>query len=276
VLLLGLLGVFSSGPVMLAGSAVAGWCFVIALLGAARRYLSFSNATHRYLTESAFPVYILHQSAIVLPGYFIIQSSLGIAAKFALVLATAVLVTLAVYHLLVRRFPLLRFLFGMKAQSRRAAPLGAFRKAVGASAAVLLLAATSARGAGVEGLWYAEGGAAKVEISRCDEAVCGRVVWLRSPFDEHGCPLRDRYNPDESLRARPVLGVEILRDLRADGAGGWTDGSIYDPATGHTYRARARLEGDRLQLRGYLGIPLLGRTTSWFRVGSEPQCRDES
>jgi len=278
VLLLGLLGVFSSGPVMLAGSAVAGWCFVVALLGAARRYMCFSNATHRYLTESAFPVYILHQSAIVLPGYFIIQSSLGIAAKFCLVLATAVVVTLAVSHLLVRRFALLRLLFGMKAPSRRVAPLGTFGKAVGASAAVLLLVAAPARGTGgVEGVWYAEGGAAKVEISRCNEALCGRVVWLRSPFDEHGCPLRDRYNPDESLRARPVLGVQILRDLRADGAGGWTDGSIYDPATGNTYRAMARLEGsDRLQLRGYLGIPLLGRTTRWFRVGSEPaQCRDE-
>lgn len=39
------------------------------------------------------------------------------------------------------------------------------------------------------GLWYAEGGAVQVEIRECDTALCGRVVWLRSPLDTQGCAL---------------------------------------------------------------------------------------
>jgi uncharacterized protein (DUF2147 family) len=122
------------------------------------------------------------------------------------------------------------------------------------------------------GRWYAEGGAAQVEIRPCGAALCGQVVWLRSPFDENGCGLRDRYNPDESLRHRPVVGLEVLRGLvPSPGAdGSWENGTIYDPGSGKTYRASMSTLGeDRLEVRGYIGIPLIGRTTRWFRVGSE-------
>ena len=122
------------------------------------------------------------------------------------------------------------------------------------------------------GLWFAEGGAAKVELRDCGGALCGRVVWLRSPYDEHGCELHDRYNPEPALRQRPVMGLEILRGLeRSPGADGvWTDGAVYDPASGSTYRASLTVANEnRLELRGYVVIPLLGRTTTWFRVGSE-------
>jgi uncharacterized protein (DUF2147 family) len=122
------------------------------------------------------------------------------------------------------------------------------------------------------GVWYAEGGAAKVALRDCGGALCGQVVWLRSPFDEHGCELRDRYNPEGSLRQRPVLGLEILRGLERSPAadGVWTDGAIYDPGSGRTYRATLTVaDENRLELRGYVGIPLLGRTATWFRVGSE-------
>jgi uncharacterized protein (DUF2147 family) len=128
------------------------------------------------------------------------------------------------------------------------------------------------------GRWYAEGGAAQVDLSDCGPALCGRVVWLRSPFDEHGCELRDRYNPDPSLRNRPVIGLDIAGGLaRASAADAvWTGGTIYDPGSGKTYRASLKMVGEnRLELRGYVGIPLFGRTTSWFRVGSEQEiCRE--
>ncbi len=127
------------------------------------------------------------------------------------------------------------------------------------------------------GLWYAEGGAAQVEIRACGDALCGRIVWLRSPFDETGCDLRDRSNGNASLRDRPLLGLEVLQGLKQSDAEGkvWTDGTIYDPTSGKTYTCSLRVEGDdRLHLRGYLGIPLFGRTTTWIRVGSENrQCR---
>ena len=135
--------------------------------------------------------------------------------------------------------------------------------------------AVASESADPTGLWWAEGGAAQVEIVRCGEALCGRVVWLRSPFDEHGCPLRDEYNPDPSLRQRSVVGVELLRELRLTAEGEWGGGEIYDPGSGRTYSAVLHPEGEnRLQLRGYLGLRLLGRTTTWVRVGTELQCRE--
>ncbi len=54
-------------------------------------------------------------------------------------------------------------------------------------------------------------------------------------------------------------------------------GTIYDPGSGTTYWCRLTLDGDRLLLRGYVGVPLFGRTTAWIRVGAEERvCRQES
>src|SRR6267378_2046708 len=100
--------------VLLIGSAVAGWCFVVALVGLAHQFLTTSGPALRYLSESAFPVYVLHQAAIVLPGYFLIRLPLGIGTKFVLLLILSVSLTLAVYRWLVQPFTLPRFLLGMK------------------------------------------------------------------------------------------------------------------------------------------------------------------
>jgi uncharacterized protein (DUF2147 family) len=129
------------------------------------------------------------------------------------------------------------------------------------------------------GVWYAEGGAAQVEIRQCEHALCGRVVWLRSPLADDGCPVQDQHNPEPSLRNRSVLGLEILQGLTPDDSTHreWSGGSIYDPSSGNTYACRLIMDGEhRLQLRGYVGIPLIGRTTTWIRVGTEPQqCEHE-
>ncbi len=122
------------------------------------------------------------------------------------------------------------------------------------------------------GLWYAEGGAAEVQIVPCSDALCGKVVWLHSPLGEDGCELRDDNNPDLNARNRNVIGLEVMRGLKpADDEGNvWTGGTIYDPTSGRTYSCNLRMESDdRLFLRGYFGIQLLGRTTTWTRVGSE-------
>jgi len=241
--------------------------------------LSFRTRALDYLTESAFPVYLLHQSAIVVPGYFLIRLSLGLWTKFVLLVVLSSVLSIAVYHLLVRPFALPRFLCGMKPRAhtlrpRLAAGLTTATLALLVLAAVVRAASTPQPGRPLldpVGRWHAEGGAAQVEIHRCGAALCGEVVWLRAPFDENGCPLLDRYNPEDSLRQRPVVGLEILRGLvPAAGDASWGDGTIYDPGSGRTYRASMNLLGpDQLELRGYVGIPLIGRTTRWFRVGAE-------
>ena len=69
------------------------------------------------------------------------------------------------------------------------------------------------------------------------------------------------------------LEIEDLDSLN----GTWVNGRIYDPASGSTYTCQLALDGDdRARLRGYVGIPLLGRTTTWTRVGAENRlCREE-
>ena len=122
------------------------------------------------------------------------------------------------------------------------------------------------------GLWYAEGGAAEVEIRPCSDGLCGRVVWLRSPIGDDGCELRDNKNPDPVARGKTIIGRVVLHGLKQLDVEGrhWVGGTIYDPVSGRTYSCNARLDGDdRLFLRGFWGIQLLGRTTTWTLVGAE-------
>jgi uncharacterized protein (DUF2147 family) len=274
VLVFAVAGVLKSVPVILAATAVAGWCSVVAVLGFANAKWTRENETFRYLRESAFPVYIFHQPALVLIGYVVIQSELGIGSKFLLTLAVAVPATIAFYHFLVRPSRLLRFLCGMKAVPvSRAGGNETLGKAATVSLALgvsLFGCAGLASAEEIFGRWWAEGGAAQVEIGPCEGRVCGRVMWLRSPYDENGCELRDVYNPEPALRDRPVHGLLILEGFERDPDDGvWRNGRIYDPGSGRTYRSEIRRRGDRLLVRGYVGIPLIGRTTKWFRVGSE-------
>lgn len=145
---------------------------------------------------------------------------------------------------------------------------------------VTALEAGAAAPDGVLGLWRTppnpKDGAAIVEITQRGDGLSGRIVWLEKPLypPDHpaaGKPKVDRENPDPVLRMRPVLGLEILSGFRWDGQR-WVDGHVYDPVTGNTYRATLYLEApDRLRLRGYVGIPLFGRTEVWERVDAVPQ-----
>lgn len=291
VLLGAVLGAFDSTTVVLGATAVAGWCFVASLLGFARERTRPAGARLRYLAESAFPIYVLHQPVVVVLAVGVVALPLGIAAKFALLLAASVTVTLGLYHYGLRPFAPTRFLLGTKplrgpdgvAPGTATGPVasrgGSRVRLRGSLLGLLVLALlpTASRASDPTGLWWAEGGFAQVEVRRCGEAVCGEVVWLRHPFDESGCILRDVENPDSELRDRPLIGMEVLRDLRVspDDPAEWNGGEVYDPSSGRTYSAVLRMDSsDRLRVRGYLGIRLLGRTTTWIRVGSERQCRE--
>jgi uncharacterized protein (DUF2147 family) len=70
-----------------------------------------------------------------------------------------------------------------------------------------------------------------------------------------------------ALKNAPVVGLTIMWGLKKTGDGSWDAGSILDPNTGNVYSARIELEdgGQKLLVRGYLGISLLGRTEVWLR-----------
>ena len=69
-------------------------------------------------------------------------------------------------------------------------------------------------------------------------------------------------------KGKPVLGMTILRNVTDQGDGKWGGGDILDPKSGKVYHVRLELEngGQRLDVRGYIGIPMLGRSQTWVRV----------
>jgi uncharacterized protein (DUF2147 family) len=65
---------------------------------------------------------------------------------------------------------------------------------------------------------------------------------------------------------QPVVGMEIIRHMRQDGDE-WSGGEILDPENGKSYRATMKLSdgGQKLVIRGYVGLPLFGRSQTWVR-----------
>jgi glucans biosynthesis protein C len=95
-------------------SAICGVCLVAAILGYGARYLRFTGRSLAYARDSAMPVYVLHQAAIVAAATAVVALPAGIPVKFALVLAGGTAATVGAYHLLVRRSAVLRALLGTK------------------------------------------------------------------------------------------------------------------------------------------------------------------
>lgn len=122
-----------------------------------------------------------------------------------------------------------------------------------------------AEGDAILGEWLTAEGKAKVHIYKCDTLYCGKIVWLKEPL-KNGKEAVDDKNPDPSLQDKPVIGLVIVRGFTYDGDDKWTGGKVYDPESGDTYSGKITLKDPHtLRLRGYVLIPLLGRTEIWTR-----------
>jgi len=90
------------------------WCILLCILGYAYTYLQFSNRFLKYANEAVYPFYILHQTVIICLAYPLIHSSLSVAAKFTYLCVATFLICLTLYHILIKRFNMLRLAFGLK------------------------------------------------------------------------------------------------------------------------------------------------------------------
>ena len=119
---------------------------------------------------------------------------------------------------------------------------------------------------GVEGKWKLSDGTAIVEVYQSEGVYNGKIVWLKNPTREDGSPAVDHRNSDEKLRTRPLIGLNMLSNLKKKGSE-YSDGVIYDPGNGKTYYCSMEVEGDVLKVRGSLDKRgFFGRTMDWFRV----------
>lgn len=104
-----------------------------------------------------------------------------------------------------------------------------------------------------------------VEIQQADDGtLSGKVAQILQ--SDHGPnPLCTECEGER--KNQPITGMTILWDLKPDGEQAWNDGTILDPSKGKTYRAKAKLleGGNKLEVRGYIGIEALGRTQTWIR-----------
>ncbi len=99
------------------GANVFTWLWMMVFLGYGYRYLSFVHPLLIWAREASYPIYILHQTVIVIVGYFIVQFAWTPWAKYAAILLLSMGACVALYQGGIRRVAALRLLFGMKVPS---------------------------------------------------------------------------------------------------------------------------------------------------------------
>ncbi|MRR06351.1 MAG: DUF2147 domain-containing protein [Deltaproteobacteria bacterium] len=126
----------------------------------------------------------------------------------------------------------------------------------------------------VTGKWWDENKGSQIEVYKCADKYCGKVIYLAEPnFGEKdkggmaGKPKVDRENPNPAHRNIPILGLNMMSGFKYAGGNVWEDGKIYNAEDGKTYKCKLTLENpDRLKVRGFIGVSLLGKTQYWSRV----------
>jgi len=93
---------------------IANWGWVAFLLSVGAKYLNFNNKALAYANEALLPFYILHQTIILTVGWFVIPLDMGILPKFIIISVVSFVAIMVLYELLVRRFNVVRFFFGMR------------------------------------------------------------------------------------------------------------------------------------------------------------------
>lgn len=117
------------------------------------------------------------------------------------------------------------------------------------------------------GYWFDEKQETVVRIYEDDGLYFGKVVWIRDSLDVFGNQRRDVLNDEPELRARTVLGADMLIGFEWDGQDAWRKGEIYYYQTGNDYNGKIYLDEGKLKLKGYFSILFfLGRTKTWERL----------
>ena len=122
---------------------------------------------------------------------------------------------------------------------------------VAAALTALVTGLSVAAEEGPLGVWLDHTGRGAVEITKCGEAVCGKVVWVADAKNSEGC------------------GLEILGDVKPMGDGTYDEGWIYDPDQGAKYSVEITPMGDKLKVMGYQGSKFLSETMIWRRASGE-------
>ncbi|QGZ41186.1 uncharacterized protein (DUF2147 family) [Pseudoduganella flava] len=106
---------------------------------------------------------------------------------------------------------------------------------------------------------------AEIRISESNGTLQGRIEKLYRPADQDQNPICDKCEGGD--KGKPIVGLSIINSMRKDGDE-YAGGTILDPENGKVYKSKMKLVdgGKKLEVRGYIGLPMLGRSQTWMRM----------
>jgi glucan biosynthesis protein C len=98
------------------------WCWVLAIFGFGMKHLNFRTPVLQHANEAVLPFYILHQPVLLCVGYLVVRWAIPDLLKWLIIMPSSFVIIVALYEFLVRRFNVMRVLFGIK-PLKQAAPV---------------------------------------------------------------------------------------------------------------------------------------------------------
>lgn len=114
------------------------------------------------------------------------------------------------------------------------------------------------------GYWLSKKKDVVVHIKSCETELCGFIHWIREDEQQF-----DINNPDPDLKGRSMCGIKVLWGLTPSGSK-WKGGRIYKADDGEFFGAQVSMASvDLMELRGYIGMPAIGKTSPFTRVRAD-------
>jgi uncharacterized protein (DUF2147 family) len=118
----------------------------------------------------------------------------------------------------------------------------------------------------IVGKWEADDGSVKLDMYKAGSEFQARLLYGNQLVEADNVTFKnDALNPDPALRSRSMKNVVFITGLRW-GDGEWSGGSLYDGSSGRTYNCKAEIKDEKMLLRGYLGISVMGQTRAFHRL----------
>src|SRR5258708_20088565 len=147
------------------------------------------------------------------------------------------------------------------------------RKILASATFSILAVVTPASAGDPRGNWLTENGRDKVAVVNCGGAMCGNIVGLKEPNDPAtGKPKTDTNNSDAAKRVRPMIGVQIVIDMKPDTTADKWKGQVYNAEDGKTYSGSITLVGaTTLNLQACPLGGLISKTQPWPPTNYAPR-----
>lgn len=95
------------------------WIALVVILGYGNRFLNFSHKFIPYMNEAAFPIYVIHQSLLVVVGFYILKLKIGVLPEYLLIMMSTFILSLLVFEFVIKRTALTRWIFGVKVKTSK-------------------------------------------------------------------------------------------------------------------------------------------------------------